>query len=519
MSVANRVIKNTGFLYAKMGITMFISLYTTRLVLNALGASDFGIFNVVGGAIAMLGFLHAAMSSATQRFMSFYEGNGDILKQKQIFNVSMALHFLIALIIGAILVTAGYVFFNGVLNIPNERIYAAKVIYASLIISTLFTVISVPYEAVLNAHENMLYYSIVGVIQSLLNLGVALIIVQYAGDKLVLYGMLMAGIPLIVLTAMRVYCHRKYSECVIDPKTYWQNGLMKEMTSFASWNLLGAASNMLLNYGQGIIINNFFGVIANTAQGIANQITGQLNALTTTMMKAINPVIAKNEGAGNRDGMVRATILGSKISLLLMLFIFVPIWIEMPFILKLWLKDVPLFATLFCRLLMINTIIGYSVLPVSSSLSAHGDIKKYKIVTSILNFVPLLAIYILFTSGYPVYFSYIVLGIHTVATSIVTLVFAKKNYNFPVLIFLRKIVYRPLFVLFMMLLFSYIPEFFIRNSTARLICVFMSSTVTFAVCLWTVGFDKEEKTMAIHLFKSITSKLRLFNPCKKKVYV
>lgn len=175
-STANRVIKNTGFLYAKMGITMFISLYTTRLILNSLGASDFGIFNIVGGAIAMLGFLNGAMASATQRFMSYSEGEGDKEKQKSIFNISLVLHFGISIVVGIALLVAGWFFFNGILNIPPDRAFAAQVVYGSLIVSTMFTVMTVPYDAVMNAHENMKYYALVGIIESLLKLSVALLV-------------------------------------------------------------------------------------------------------------------------------------------------------------------------------------------------------------------------------------------------------------------------------------------------------------------------------------------------------
>lgn len=247
MSTANRVIKNTGYLYAKMGITMFISLYTTRLILNSLGATDFGIFNIVGGAIAMLGFLNASMASATQRFMSYAEGEGNKDKQKNIFNVSVVLHLLISLLVGVVLLIAGYFFFNGILNIPADRIFAAKVVYWSLIVSTMFTVMTVPYDAVMNAHENMKYYAIVGIIESLLKLSVALVVVYTLSDKLIIYGMLMACIPLITLTIMRVYCHKHYVECVIAPKKYWHKGLMKEMTSFAGWSFLGSMSSLVGN--------------------------------------------------------------------------------------------------------------------------------------------------------------------------------------------------------------------------------------------------------------------------------
>lgn len=285
-STANRIIKNTGFLYAKMGITMFISLYTTRLILNSLGASDFGIFNIVGGSIAMLGFLNAAMASATQRFMSYSEGEGNKEKQKSIFNVSFILHLVISFIIAILLIIAGYFFFNGILNIPEGRIFAAQVIYASLIVSTMFTVMNVPYDAVMNAHENMKYYAIVGIFESLLKLIVAFICVYSTSDKLIVYGSLMACIPLITLTIMRIYCHRHYEECRIDPKKYWNKAIMKDMTSFAGWIFLSTSSSMIGQYGLGVIINHFFGALLNAAQGITNQINGQILTLSNNFIKA-----------------------------------------------------------------------------------------------------------------------------------------------------------------------------------------------------------------------------------------
>lgn len=314
---------NTGILYARMSITMFISLYTTRLILNSLGASDFGIFNIVGGAIAMLGFLNVAMANATQRFMSYSEGAGDKDKQKSIFNVSVILHFLIALLVGIVLVIAGYFFFNGILNIPAERMHAARMVYYFMIVSTMLTVMTVPYDAVVNAHENMLYYAIVGIIESVLKLAVALVVVYTLADKLIIYGLLMAGISLLVMIIMRVYCHRKYMECEFAPKKYCNRPLMKEMTGFSGWNFMNSSITMITNYGQGVVINIFYGTIVNSAQGITNQISGQLGAFARSMLKALNPIIVKNEGAGNRSQMLYASVLGSKISFfLLMFFIF-----------------------------------------------------------------------------------------------------------------------------------------------------------------------------------------------------
>ncbi len=401
MNTAKRVIKNTGFLYAKMGITMFISLYTTRLILNALGASDFGIFNVVGGAIAMLGFLHAAMSGATQRFMSYYEGKGDMEKQKYIFNVSSVLHVVIALFLALILFIAGVFFFNGILNIPSDRILAAKVIYGSLILSTVFTVMSVPYEAVLNAHENMLYYSIVGVLESFLSLIVAFVIVFYAGDKLIIYGILMAAIPFISRTVMQVYCRRKYGECVIAPRKYWDKGMMKDMTSFAGWSFFSNAARMLSGYGSGVILNHFFGTILNAANGVSGQINGQLLAFSNNMMKAVNPVIVKNEGGGNRKAMYKATFWACKMAVLIYAFFAIPFYLEADFIVTLWLKTPPDYAVLFIKIIICQVLIEQITLPLGTSIAAIGRIKNFTLVTSFLWFVYLPILFFLYKKGAP----------------------------------------------------------------------------------------------------------------------
>ena len=432
MSTATRVIKNTGYLYAKMGITMFISLYTTRLILNSLGASDFGIFNIVGGAIAMLGFLNAAMAGATQRFMSYSEGEGNKEKQKSIFNVSLVLHFGIAFAVGIALVIAGYFFFNGILNIPEERTFAAQVVYGSLIVSTMFTVMTVPYDAAMNAHENMKYYAIIGIFESLLKLAVAFACVYTTHDKLIVYGSLMACIPLITLTIMRVYCHRHYEECTIRIKKYWDKGLMREMTGFAGWNFFVTAITMILNYSSGIVLNIFWGTKLNAAQGIANQINGQIQAFSTNMQKAIAPIIVKKEGEGNREKMINVAILGGKINFYINMMLMFPVILSAPTILKIWLKNVPEYATLFTQLSFIIALLECFLNSLSQIISAEGRIKFPSIVRSIHNIIYIPLTIILFHLHYPAYTLYILLIIKTLISISITLYFTKKYCNMSV---------------------------------------------------------------------------------------
>ena len=405
---ANRVIKNTGYLYMKMAITMFVSLYTTRLILNSLGASDFGIYNIVGGAIAMLGFLSATMAGATQRFMSFTEGQGNIEKKKSIFNISLTIHFFTALVVGALLVVAGFIFFNGILNIPVARTEAAKVVYCSLIISTMFTIMSVPYDAVLNSHENMLYYSIVGIVESILKLIVAFVCVYTSSDKLIIYGLLMACIPFVTLSVMRIYCHRNYNECIIKPRTYWNKQTFREMLGFAGWNMGGTMVIMLSSYGQGIILNNFFGTILNAAQGIASQLNGQMQALSSNILKALNPVLGKSAGAGDSSLLIKSTCIGAKYSALIYLLFALPMFVECQYILKLWLKNIPDWCLIFVQLQIIKSFIEMQFSTLSGCISATGKIKKYTICSTISNFFQLPFIYLAFKIGLPPYFIYII---------------------------------------------------------------------------------------------------------------
>ncbi|SFK81252.1 Na+-driven multidrug efflux pump [Porphyromonadaceae bacterium KH3CP3RA] len=507
MDAANRVIKNTGFLYAKMAITVFVSLYTTRLLLSSLGAIDFGIFNVVGGIIAMLGFLDAAMAGATQRFMSIAEGEGKPEKKKAIFNISIILHLAIAIVLGLVLLIIGYFFFNGILNIPDDRVYAAKVVYGSMIVSTMLTVMTVPYEAVLNSHENMLYYAIVGVIESFLKLAVAFIVVYALQDKLIVYGVLMAVISLLVMAIMRIYCHRRYEECIIAPRRYWDRSLMRQMTGFAGWNLLNNASRMISQYGLGIVLNNFFGAILNAAQGIANQISGQLMAFSNTMIKAVSPMIAKSEGAGEREKMLNASLLSAKYGYLLFAIFAVPFLLETPYIMEIWLEEVPDWAVLFVRLQLILLLVEQLTLMVGRSVEVQGDIKVYFALQSFLNILPIVLTYLFFSFGFPPYYLYIIwILVGGIISGSVCIYFAKLKCGLKFSDFMYKVFYPSVIPTIGMLITGAILVHWLEESFLRLLFVIGITTISFVIIVYTT-MAKNEKSMIISLIKLLKKKI------------
>lgn len=477
-----------------MGITMFVSLFSTRLILDSLGASDFGIFTVVGGTIAMLGFLNSTMANSTQRFMSYAEGEGNLETKRRIFNVSIVLHFLIALVTIIILFAAMHLFFNGIFNIEHERILAAKYVYYSLIVSTFLTIINVPYDAIMNAHENMLYYSIVGIFESILKLGIAFICVQTSKDKLVVYALLMACVPVITLSIMKIYCHRHYDECIIAPRRYWDRILVKQVSHFFGWNFLTAISSLFSAQGLGVVLNHFFGSVLNAAQGIAQQVNGVLSNFSVNMMKALNPVIVKNAGAKNLLTMNRASLVGCKYSTLLTLFFAIPLSLEIDYILKIWLKSIPDWAALFCVMQLIITIITQIAQSAATAIYAQGDIKHYAIWKSLMNVLPLLITWCCFRIGCGPLWLYIpMITIWAIGGDIVIIYYAKKKCGLSVTDYMRKVVFPISGTAIIMLICGFVCTLSLRESFGRLVVTCISTSFGMGISGFIFAINKEER--------------------------
>lgn len=509
MHAAHRVAKNTGILYARMAITVIISLYSTKLILQALGASDFGLFDLVGGIISMLGFLNASMAAATQRFISFAQGEGDIEKIKRIFNMSSLLHLGIALLVFFILELVGYFFFNGVLNIAPDRIDAAKIIFQFMVISTLFNVISVPYDAIITSHENMIVYAVLGVLEAVLKLTIALYITYNSHDHLIAYGLLMTLLSIFLLLLRRIYCLRKYAECTLDIKLYYDKPLLKEIGGFAGWSLLGSFSSMASNYGIATVLNIYFGTVINAANAITGQLTGQLSVFANTMLKAINPRIDKSEGEGNRQAMLKTTMMGCKLSFFLMSFFFIPAIIEMPLILKLWIKKIPNYTAIFCVLVLLRNQIDQLYIPLQSSISAVGNIKKYQIASSIINFLPILVSIFLFYLKYESYYLFIVFILFSLFNCLITIYFTKINCKLPVHEFIQNVIFRASFSFIIIFFLTFISSVFVENSYLKLLTTLVTSSIFSIIVIRFIGFNKEEKEKMNEVYKHFYATIKL----------
>ena len=391
-----RMAKNTVVLYVRMVVVMLISLYTSRIVLQALGVDDFGLYGVIGGVVGLFSFLKTSMGKATQRFLNFEmvaEG-GDL---KTVFRTSMTIHFLIALVILVLAEFVGLWFLNTKINIPEGREFAANVIYHTTIASLCVSMIEIPFNADIIAHEKMAFFAVISVLDAVLKLLTAFLIMSNKGDRLILYGLLIMGITIVNLLLYYIYCKKKFFEISLMP--CFDRERFKSMFGYVGWTLLGQAAVIGCNQGTSILVNMFHSVAANAAMSIGNQVSNAVTNLSSNFQTAFNPQITKSYAERDHDYLRFIVFTTSKISYCLLFAAALPISFNINFILDVWLDKVPDLSGIFCILCMANAIINALSAPLNFSVMASENIKWFQIVTAIVYMSDLVMLYYLFTLG------------------------------------------------------------------------------------------------------------------------
>ena len=350
MNNSNRIILNTGVTYIALLLKMVVGLFTVKFVLRALGEVDYGVYIIVGGIVAILEILNANMSNTSMRYLAYSLGNKDKDDIYITFNSTVFIHYLIGVLSIVVLEVGGYFMFEYVVNIPPERLGDAKIIYQFMIVTTFISVISVPYDAVTNAHEKIWMLSVFDIISVVLTLSLALFLLVYEGDRLIMYGLCLMLIQLIMRVVKVRYAKSHFEECKIVKKEYIVKQRMKEILSFTGWNLLGSVSALGAGQFRNLIVNHFFGVRLNAAQGISDTVSNPINQIAASMTRAINPQIMKSEGGQNRERMKYIVAIGAKYSSFLFALFGIPILIEIPYLLEIWLDEVPEYACVFSRI-------------------------------------------------------------------------------------------------------------------------------------------------------------------------
>lgn len=375
-----RIAKNTLMLYGRMLLGMAVSLYTSRVVLATLGVENFGIYNVVGGVIVLFSFLDSAMSSATQRFLNYEIGRNDVEQTRRVFSMSLTIYLCIAAAVLVLAETVGLWFLNAQLNIPSVRINAANWVYQFSVASAIVGILRVPYNATIIAYEKMSIYAYLSVAEVMLRLGIVFLLVLASMDKLILYSGLLFCLTIIMQLASVTYCRKAFESA--QYKLFYDKKLFKELIGFSSWSLFGSVAVICNTQGTNMLLNIFCGVTVNAAMGVANQVNGAVYQFVTNFQTAFNPQIVKYFAAQKKDELMLLVNRASKISFILMLFISLPIIVNINYILALWLKVVPEYAAEFVCLSLGYCLIDSLSLPLYTLVSATGKIKSYQIIVS-----------------------------------------------------------------------------------------------------------------------------------------
>lgn len=384
MDAKKRIITNTIAQYTKSIINICLSLYSTRLILDALNISDYGVYSVVAGVVGMFGYLANSLVVTTQRYISYYYGANDKVYVKKVFTNSVLVHIIICAIFCAILLPIGNYLIGSFLNIAPERVNAAIIVYYVTILMLIMTIGTTPFKALLIAHENIVYISVVEIIDGILKLVLAIILTLLDVDKLVFYALMMLVVMSLNFIAYFAYCKIKYEESRITlQRNIIDRQCMKQLVGFAGWTTFGMLAGLSQTQGTAIILNKVYGTIMNASFGIASQVNGAIRFVSTSILNAMNPQIMKAEGQGDRQGMLALAGKESKFSSALMIIISVPLMYEMPSILAFWLKTAPQNTEIFCRALMIAFIIDQMTLGLHAANQAMGKIKIYTIATTV----------------------------------------------------------------------------------------------------------------------------------------
>lgn len=385
MDSAKRVIANTVAQYIKAIANICMSLFSTRLVLSALNVSDYGIYSVVAGVVGMLGYLTNALATTTQRYLSFYYGKNYMLYVRKVFFNSLALHFALGTLFLILLIGTESLLFDHFLNIAPARLTAARYVYRITTVMLVLTVVTAPFKSLLIARENIVYISIVEICDGVLKLALAFVLLTVSIDKLIFYAIGMFLILIINFGAYIVYCFIKFEESRVIRlhQHLFDKQCLKEITGFAGWTTFGMLAGVCQMQGSALVLNKFFGTVMNAAYGIAMQVNGAVKFVSTSVLNAMNPQIMKAEGLGDREKMIMLSEKESKFSSSLMMILSIPIMVELPALLNVWLKEVPCHTVMFTRALMIAFILDQTTLGLHAANQATGRIRAYTIWTTV----------------------------------------------------------------------------------------------------------------------------------------
>lgn len=488
-----RIAKNTLLLYVRMLFMMVIGLYTSRVILDKLGEVDFGIYNVVGGFVTMFAVISGAMTSATQRFLSFEIGKGKEGNVKEIFSTMVYIHLFLALIILFLGEVVGVWFLNAYMNFPAGRYEAANWVFQLSLLVFILNVINVPYNGALIAYEKMSAFAYFSIFDAIFKLAICYVITLTPFDKLIVYAALMALIQIALLLMYFFYCKSKFKECKFTGKFNKEYG--RNVGSFVSWNLIGSLAGIAKEQGVNVVLNMFFGPAVNAARGIAYQVLSKLNGFVTNFQMALNPQIIKNYASGELENMYKLVFRGAKLSYLLLLTLSLPIVIESSLILNLWLKEVPAYTVIFLQITIFTALLNTLSNPLIITMHATGKVRDYQIVVGLLSLLTLPLVYVALKMGAAPYMAMIIAFLVEVICHFARLYMLVRSIRFPMIDFLREVTFRVLIITVLSLILPVLTYQLVDTVFLRFTMVCILSLMSTIVLGYYLGFNKADRNM------------------------
>lgn len=489
------IAKNTIALYVRSLVVLFIALYTSRITLQVLGVEDFGIYNVVGGIIGLLGFMNNSMQATYQRYYNVALGENDENKLINDFKVSLTIQFLLALMILIVGETIGVWWLENKMIIPESRMEAARWVYQMSIFSFLLSVMSAPYGALITAFEKMQIFAIISIIDAVLRLVVVLMLPVFLSDKLIVYALLLLLITVFDAVAYVIYCKKNISHTCFCFS--WNKKLLGQMASFSGWSMFGTLAYTLKDAGVNLVLNMFFGPIVNAARGVAMQVNNAVNQFVMSFQTAFRPQLTQSYASGDREYMEKMYFSATKMSFYLIFFISFPLMLEMDYVLHLWLGDnVPEHTTVFTIITLLITFVSAFANPTSAIAFATGKIKSFSIMVGSLNILILPVVYVFLKLGYGPTSAFIVSLIFTVLVQVFRLFIVSKIADISVRAYFLKVVC-PIFCASFLSMIAPIAFVVIveESSFLRLLTTSVISVFSCTLFIWMIGLSKIEKDM------------------------
>lgn len=456
-ATSKRLAKNTLFMYVRMGLLMLISLYTSRVVLRELGVEDYGTYNLVGSVVAMFTSLKILFSSSTQRFLNYEMGQGNHNRLQLVFNISIIVHMVICVVFVILVESVGLWFLGSKINVEPDRLFAANVVFHISILTAVVSIMTVPYDAVIIAHEKMNFYAYVSIFEGIMRLVIVFLLAYLPYDKLITYGILQMFVTVLVRVINTTYCKHNFAES--HTKLLWDKTYFKKMMSFASWNFLGITAYTLFHNGLNMVLNVFGGTIVNAARGIAYQINNILLQFINNVTIVINPYCVKIWAAGEREKAFKMIFFSSKILFFIQLGLLIPIFNLAPDILQIWLGQIPEYSVAFIRLILVYSLVRSLHPSLDLLFKSCGNIKTYQITEGLLQFIPLIISYFVLKMGADYYWAFLIVIFSEILNMTVVMVLAHRIAGLNLLQYTGRVIIPCTFLFVIsMLAFYFISE-------------------------------------------------------------